>query len=78
MRAQRLGAVGPDVHDQAGAVGAEVGEDAVVLVGEADDLAPAEAGAQLGHRVAPGAEGGTSCSTAVASEGNRFSKTTTW
>ena len=27
---------------------------------------------------APGAVGGTSRSTAVASEGNRFSKTTTW
>ena len=52
MRAQGLRAVRPDVDDQAGAVGTEVGEDAVVLVGEADDLAPAEAGAELGHRVA--------------------------
>ena len=55
----------------------EVGEDAVVLVGEADDLAAAEAGTQLGLGV-PGACGGTSRSTPVASDGNRFSKTTTW
>ena len=77
MRAELRRPLGPDVDDQAGALGAELGEDPVVLVGEADHLAPAEARAQLRRR-APGAYGGTSRSTAVASDGKRFSKTTTW
>ena len=42
--------LGPHVDDEAGALGAELGEHAVVLAGEADDLAPAEPGAQLRQR----------------------------
>ena len=51
-RPQRRRPVGPHVDHQPGALGPQVGEDPVVLVGEADDLAAPEPGTELGHRVA--------------------------
>jgi hypothetical protein len=41
--------LGPDVDDEPGPVAAQLGEDPPVVVGEADDLAPAEPGPQLGQ-----------------------------
>ena len=49
------GPLGPDVDDQAGAGGTQLGEVAVVVAGEDDDLAAAEPGAQLGQRRTGGA-----------------------
>ena len=67
--------VGPDVDDQPGAVGAEVGEDpACSSVKQTTSQRPKPAA--TGQR-RPGRVGGTSAD-AVDSDGNRFSKTTTW
>jgi hypothetical protein len=49
-RGQLRRPLGPHVDDEAGTLGAELGEHAVVVAGEADDLAPAEPGTQLCQR----------------------------
>ena len=49
-RRQLGGPLGPDVDDQARALRTELGEDPLVVVGETDHLAPAEARAKFRHR----------------------------
>jgi hypothetical protein len=44
------GPLGPHVDDQPGALRAQIGEDTVVVAGEADHLAAAEARPELGQR----------------------------
>jgi hypothetical protein len=69
---QRGRAVGPRLDDEAGALDVELGEGALVLGGEADDLAAAPRRVVHEHAVVrpPGRPG-------PVNDGNRFSKTTT-
>ena len=68
-------AIGPDVHDRARALRCELGERAVVTRGEADDLAPADGGPVV-HRCVRSRPADRGVGSG-ASDGNRFSNTTT-